>query len=157
MDAAGTRQFEEFFGQAEAPIRYALVASFGFHVGRDAAADAMVYAWENWGRLREMDNPSGYVFRVGQRRGRRLSRRATVPLYADPVQIGDGTPDVEPALSRALMDLTERQRQAVLLVHALGWTVRQAAELLDVRPATVQVHLQRGLTALRASIGVKDE
>lgn len=57
--------FEELFARSERPIRFALSARFGFEVGREATADAMTYAWEHWGRVAAMDNPAGYVYRVG--------------------------------------------------------------------------------------------
>ncbi len=57
--------FSEFMIQAEPQLRRALVASFGADAGRDATADALAWGWEHWDRLREMTNPTGYLFRVG--------------------------------------------------------------------------------------------
>lgn len=138
----------------EAPVRYALGASLGFEVGREACAEAFAYAWENWSRVREMHNPAGYVFRVGQRRGRRL--RPMLSLREADLPMVQGPTVVEPALATAIAQLPERQRQSILLVHGAGWSIRQAANLLGVAPATVQSHLRRGLKSLRRSLGVDD-
>jgi hypothetical protein len=60
-----------------------------------------------------MDNPSGYLYRVGQSRSRRLiPRRVAFPAPADV-----GMPWVEPALDSGLAHLSAKQRQAVVLVH----------------------------------------
>jgi DNA-directed RNA polymerase specialized sigma24 family protein len=65
-----------------------------------------------------------------------------------------GFPDFEPALAPALESLTEPQRVGVVLVHALGWTQRDAAELLDVDISTLRTHIARAMTKLRAALEV---
>jgi DNA-directed RNA polymerase specialized sigma24 family protein len=62
--------FEAFVRNTEPRLRRALVAAYGPEQGRDAAAEALAYAWEHWDRLRQMANAPGYLFRVGQTRGR---------------------------------------------------------------------------------------
>jgi RNA polymerase sigma-70 factor (ECF subfamily) len=146
---AGT--FEEFFAGAERQVRYALVALYGFEVGREAAADALAYAWEHWPRIAVMENPAGYVYRVGQRLGRRMARRREVSLVVVAVE---EHPTVEPGLERALAQLSPGQRVAVVLVHGLGHTQREAARLMGVSASTVQTHLERALARLRAELGV---
>lgn len=75
MNDADRAAFESWFEQSEPRLRAALVASFGADVGRDAA-EALSYAWEHRARVLELDNPVGYVFRVGQRWARRHQQRA---------------------------------------------------------------------------------
>jgi RNA polymerase sigma factor (sigma-70 family) len=64
---------------------------------------------------------------------------------------------VEPALPRLLASLPKRQRVAVLLTQAFGYTVREAAEIIGVAPSTVQQNAQRGLARLRAQLGVPSD
>jgi DNA-directed RNA polymerase specialized sigma24 family protein len=45
---------------------------------------------------------------------------------------------------------------AVVLVHGFGYSLREVAELTGVKVTTVQNHLERGLTRLRAELGVHD-
>jgi RNA polymerase sigma factor (sigma-70 family) len=52
--------------------------------------------------------------------------------------------------------LPERQRVAVFLAHGLGWTHAEVAELLGVKTATVQKHVERGLARLRVVMGSKE-
>jgi RNA polymerase sigma factor (sigma-70 family) len=65
-------------------------------------------------------------------------------------------PHVEPRLASALSSLSERQRVAVLLVHAHGWTLEAAAEVVGVSTSTLRNHLARGLAKLRDQLGVAD-
>jgi DNA-directed RNA polymerase specialized sigma24 family protein len=60
---------------------------------------------------------------------------------------------VEPGLARAVAELSERQRLAVLLVHSAGWTLAEVAQLTGVSTSTVQRHVDRGLAKLRRRIG----
>jgi predicted RNA polymerase sigma factor len=79
MDTTGeTRVHEDFtvfVGEVEPKLSYALAAAYGVEVGRESTADALAYAWENWPKLREMNNPAGYLYRVGQSAAKKHRRR----------------------------------------------------------------------------------
>lgn len=146
-----TDTFTEFFKRTEPKLRNSLVACYGVEVGTEAAADALAYGWEHWDRIQGMDNPIGYLFRVGRSRSRRFRGRPPLP----PARGSNPTPWVEPGLPGALARLSDRQRVAVILVHSLGWTYSETAELLGVSVGTVEIHVQRGLRRLRRLLGVK--
>ncbi len=143
--------FEEFLAENNARLIAGLVACYGSELGQEAAAEAVAYGWQNWERLRGMSNPAGYLYRVGQSSVRnRIKPSGYLPLRAV-----DGLPDFEPGLGPALESLTEQQRLAVILVHALGWSLTDAASLLDVDISTLRTHLKRGLVKLRAALKVE--
>jgi RNA polymerase sigma factor (sigma-70 family) len=142
--------FSEFVESYEARLRQALMAAFGGQRGRDAACEALSYGWENWDRVGSMQNPVGYLYRVGVDRARRGSRRK--PLRFDPVESAR-IPEVEPQLPAALGELSERQRVVVVLVHGYSWTQVEVAELLGLSRSAVRNHLERALQSLRRSIG----
>lgn len=108
--------------------------------------EALAYAWEHWERVRLMENPAGYLYRVGVSRVRRWRR---LPPAFPPPPDGE-MPWVEPGLPRALGRLSERQRVAVVLVHCLGWTQNEVAGLLGVSRGSGQTHLERGLQTRRS-------
>ena len=54
-----------------------------------------------------------------------------------------------------LLEVTPRQRAALLLVDLLGYSSEQAARILHVRPSTVRALATRGRKALRTE-GVRD-
>jgi RNA polymerase sigma-70 factor (ECF subfamily) len=147
------RDFEVFYDEAEPRLRRALVAAYGPDEGRDACAAALAYAWEHWDEVSTMQNPAGYLYRVGQ--SSRRPRKAP-PSWLAGVSVaatgGDG-PDVEPALLPALQALTEHQRVSVLLVHGYGWTHEEVGSVLDIGVSSVRNHLRRALDHLRAAIG----
>ena len=58
--------FTDFVENTELDLRRALIARYGPERGREATAEAFAYAWEHWNRIKDMKNPSGYLYRVGQ-------------------------------------------------------------------------------------------
>ena len=90
---SGDEDFRNFVAAVEPRLRRALVAAYGHDRGRDAAAEALAYAWEHWKDVSVMANPAGYLFRVGQSRTRR--RRHVAPMF--PMTSAE-LPWVEPAL-----------------------------------------------------------
>lgn len=157
MDTTGdTRVHEDFtvfVGEVEPKLSYALAAAYGVEVGREATADALAYAWENWPKLREMDNPAGYLYRVGQSAAKKHRRRP--PLFP-PVVVSE-MPMVEPSLPAALGRLSRLQRTAVVLLYVLDWSEREAADFLGVDRSTVRRHRDRGLKKLRKALEVDSD
>ncbi|NND01734.1 MAG: sigma-70 family RNA polymerase sigma factor [Acidimicrobiia bacterium] len=149
MNAATTlntqESFAEFAQGNEPKLRRALVARYGADLGRELTAAALAYGWEHWKRVGAMDNPAGYLYRVGQSKSRRWLRRPA--LFPAPGAIG--LPWVEPGLPVALEDLSPNQRQAVVLVHGYSYTHAEVADLLGLSRSSIQNHVERGLAKLR--------
>lgn len=147
------RTFAEFHAVAEPRLRRAMIARYGGDVGREATAEALAYAWENWGRVQNMGNALGYLYRVGQSRSRRLwPKRAVFTTTPNP----PGLPWIEPGLPAALNKLSARQRQVVVLVHGFEYTHQEVADLLGISRSSVQNHVERGLAKLRSHLEVND-
>jgi DNA-directed RNA polymerase specialized sigma24 family protein len=142
-------EFTDFVRKVEARLKHALVALYGFDHGVEATAEALAYAWEHWNRVSAMDNPAGYLYRVGRSKTRRIRR----PIPVLPPVPAPAMPTVEPGLPEAISRLSDRQRVAVMLVHAFGWTQAEAGQLMGIAATSVQKHLERGLAKLRTAIG----
>lgn len=144
------REFTSFVEEAEPRLLRALVGAYGSEVGREATRDAFAYAWEHWVRVSEMDNPVGYLFRVGQSRSRSYRRaRAWFP-EVPPREL----PDVDPRLPAALRQLSRMQRAAVVLLFVEEMPEREVGEALGISRAAVRKHAERGLAKLRKALGV---
>ena len=98
-----------------------------------------------------MDNPAGYLYRVGRDRARRMkTRRIVLAPAPDHQDIW-----VEPALPTELAQLPEQQRVVTALVHGFGWSLAETATFLGVSKSTVQSHADRALKKLRRRLGVE--
>ena len=146
--------FEAFVERVKPTLLQALIATYGPVDGREAAVDALSWAWEHWDRMADVHHPVGYLYRVGQSATRRFLPRPV------PVRLGEVMetrfPDVEPGLLPALAGLSEQQRTVVVLVHGYGWRQAEVARLLGVNASTVRDYLNRAINRLRDELEVSD-
>ena len=145
--------FSEFARMAEPRLRQALCSRFGVETGREATAEAMAVAWEQWSRIRTYRNPVGYLFGVGRNKARGSFRRRQIVLWSTP---DDASPWVEPGLPKALSLLSPNQRTVVLLIHCFEWTHAEVASVLGTSKTTIQNHAERGMARLRRELGVNE-
>lgn len=150
LSALPNMDFEAFISADGPRLRAALVSGYGVEAGLDAAAIALAYGWEHWGRIGGMQNPAGYLYRVGQTAAKRAGR----PRPCLPVPTPAELPQFEPMLAPALETLTQMQRVCVLMVHGYGWGWTEVADLLDVSTSTVRVHVSRALSQLQHALKV---
>lgn len=150
QDAFTRDAFTQFVESTEPRLLKALIASAGPDAGREATADALLYAWKNWDRVRGMQNPGGYLYRVGRSCVRKYSKRSVV----FPAETGNPDHWIEPGLGMALERLTERQRTAILLVEGYDWTYQEVAEVMGLSRSSVQRHVERGMSKLRRALEV---
>lgn len=159
LQSVSAQEFSAFVGLVESRLRRALAATWGPEVGREATAEALAWAWENWTSVQSMENAAGYLYRVGASRVR--PRRKPIEDYR---RLLTGTDDgakfdpdqrhFEPGLADALTHLSDRQRTVVVLVHGCGWTHQEVADALELSRSSVATHLDRALDGLRAELGV---
>ena len=71
---------------------------------------------------------------------------------ADPAAAPPGDPVLRARIASALERLSRRQREAFVLVHMEGFTLRETAELLGRAEGTVKSHLHRALRTLREEL-----
>lgn len=159
MRRRGSRKddgFAVFFGAHEQRLRQALTALLGPAVGRDATVEALSYGWEHWERVSQMDNPVGYLYVVGRERAtRHARRRRDVVMAQTPQTPNDSAMWFEPALQALVEDLSDRERQVVMLLHGFEWSMSEVADVLKLSKSTVQTYADRGLLKLREGLGVQ--
>ncbi len=142
--------FADFVREVEPKLLRALIVAVGREAGREATADSLVYAWTHWDRVSVMDNPAGYLYRVGRSCAKKYRSR----VVGLPVHASNPEPWIEPGLGEAINGLSERQRTAVLLIEGYGWTFQEVADLLGVSRSSVQRHVDRGMAKLRKALEV---
>jgi RNA polymerase sigma-70 factor, ECF subfamily len=122
----------------------------------DAVQDALLSAYRAAGSFRGESAVTTWLHRVVVNacldRVRRRGTRPTVSLPDDDVV--DSQPDaagrVETRLdvAAALATLPAEQRAALVLVDMQGWSVEEAARILDVAPGTIKSRCARGRARL---------
>jgi RNA polymerase sigma-70 factor (ECF subfamily) len=153
-DAAFDALFAELY-----PILVRSLTLAGGDAAADAVQDAFVQASLHWSRVSQLDNPSGWVWRVAvnrlanQRRGLRR-RRAALERLEPPDDAGRAELDeLDLDLAAAVRALPERQRTVTCLYYLADLPVGEVAEILGVSDGTVKSTLHDARAALKHKLG----
>lgn len=135
----------------------------------DVVQEAFLRAYKGLPRFRGDASLRTWFYRILVREAQRHRRWQSVrriwstSSLAEAELPGALRPEGDLALRRrliaALEGLTQRQRDAVVLVHLEQFTVAETAELLGTSAGTVKTHLHRAMRALRgelADLGPED-
>ena len=150
--------FSAFFAEEHGKVLKALYFMTGNRA--DAAElmqDAFLKLWERWDTIDRIDDPTAYLFRValnGSRMRARAARRAgrriaAPPPSSDPFDEIDIREDVR----QMLLQLTARQRTALVLLDLYGYSSEEAGHIMGIRPSTVRSLATQGRAILRISGG----
>jgi RNA polymerase sigma-70 factor (ECF subfamily) len=155
---AEAREFESFFRAEYRSLCQALVLLVGdAFEAEEIAQETMTRVLERWDRVGAMESPAGYAYRTAlnlqRKRIRRLAVRAKRRFASVPVaDIGAGASDRHD-VRRALQQLPDGLRAALILVDWLDMDTDEAGRILDLKPASVRVRLHRARSALRDALG----
>jgi len=138
--------FDAFYRLARPSVGRALALTLRDNdLATDAVDEAMVRAYQRWDHVGRLDNPAGWVYRVGlnhaRSRLRRLLRR--VPPPAPESSAAAEFTVADPAIALALDELSVDHRAVVVCRLLLGWSEAQTADALAIRPGTVKSRLSR--------------
>ena len=150
-------EFEEFF-RAEYPglLRAFYLLTADRAEAEELAPEAMTRAYERWARVRAMESPAGYLYRIGvnlnRHRLRHLAVRARRLLAITRDAPSEQMPAVRREIAEAIASLSRGQREAFMLVEWLGLTAEEAGPALGIAPASVRSRVHRAKVALRARL-----
>jgi RNA polymerase sigma-70 factor (ECF subfamily) len=148
-EAHRVETFEDFFhANYERLLRAMYLATGNRQEAEDLAQDAMARVLEKWDRVREIDDPVGYLFRVALNRRRNTLRRLAVAIRKAP-RAESPTPS-EPT---AAVDDRDAQRETLVLCDWLGMSDTEAGEVLRTSAGAVRTRLSRARAAMRELLG----
>ena len=153
--------FDEFFEDEHERLYKALYFVTGNrHDAEELMQDAFLKLWERWGEIDRISDPTGYLFRVALN-GFRMRRRRAAMAIRKVLPVPERRDEFLDAEMRAdvrqlLLEVTPRQRAALLLLDLLGYPSEEAARILRVRPSTVRALATKGRRALRDMEGARD-
>jgi RNA polymerase sigma factor (sigma-70 family) len=136
--------FEAFFLETQHDLLGALwLITRDRHESEEVAQEAFTRLWERWDRVRQMDDPTAYLYRTAMNVWRSRLRRTKVAIRRA-VHLAEqhdelATVELRDAVVRALAGATPRERAALILTALLDFTSEEAGAALGVRASTVRV------------------
>lgn len=152
------------FLAAEYPrlLRTAFLLTGDGGTAQDLTQETAVRLLANWRSVRRADNPHAYARKVMLNvhlRGKRRAWHGEIPTGRLPDEAARSAyagVDDRDMVMRALAQLPERQRAAVVLRHHEGLSEAETAALLGCSVGNVKSLTSRGASALRAALDDKD-
>jgi RNA polymerase sigma-70 factor (ECF subfamily) len=133
----------------------------------DAAQESLLVALQRIEECREPERFAGWLMTIVRNRSRNLLRREGLRTTSEiPVGTAGSGPLPDQVLARnrlrgdleaALAELSEVQREIVLLHDYEGWKHREIAERLDMPSGTVRSHLHFARKTLRKQLTPRRE
>jgi RNA polymerase sigma-70 factor, ECF subfamily len=153
--------FEEFFGgEKDRLLRMLAFASGSTAEAEDLAQDAFTKVLERWESVRTMDDPAGYLHRTAMNLFRNRFRRGVMAVRrgigAAPQRDVFGDIEDRDSLTRAMANLTSKQRAALVLTEVMGYSGEETGQLLGVKASTVWVRTHRARAALKEVLKQSD-
>lgn len=155
-------EFDDWYRRAYPQLFPAVAGAVGSaDQAADALAEAFTKAFERWGRVVQMDNREGWVYRVAvnhhrRRTSRRTRERELVVALPAPAQ-----PGLEPTALAELVELVaglpDRMREVVVLRYVADFTEPQVAEVLGISRGTVSSTLRDAHRRLAPELDVESE
>lgn len=143
--------------QRAALVRSAIVLGCTPEDATDLAQTTLLRCYTSWRRVQRAENRDAYVYRIllncyrDSRRPRWWGERPTETLPDRSEADRTDLVDVADAVRRALAELSEVNRQVVVLRHYAGLSEQQTAALLGIPAGTVKSRLSRALAQLAGS------
>ena len=160
-EAEAPPDFTAFFAEEHRALFKALYFVTGNRAdAQELMQEAFLTLWERWDSIDQIDDPTGYLFRValnGFRMRSRAARRAARRVVAiEPSSDPFDEVDLREDVRRMLHSLAPRQRAALVLLDLYGYGSEEAARIMGIRPSTVRALATQGRAVLRSRAGDTD-
>ena len=153
--------FESFFeDEKERLLRTLSIITGSSAEAEDLTQEAFTKVFERWDAVAAMEDPAGYLHRTAMNLFRNQYRRTRVALTravgAGPEQDVFKAVEDRDAAARALGALTPRQRAALVLTEALGYSGEETGQLLGIKASTVWALTHQARAALQGTVEASD-
>ncbi len=142
--------FVDFYREQRPSLVRALTVTLGDRqLAEDATDEAMTRAYQHWQRVGRMDNPGGWVYRVGLNWSVSLLRRKRRADSTASARMVEELPAVdEPSVLVALRRLSVDHRAVVVCRYLLGWSEAETAKALGIHAGTAKSRAARAVVRL---------
>ena len=156
-----TAAFEEFFrGQTQSLYAHLCLITGNRAEAEELAQDAFLKVWERWDRVAVMEEPVGYLYRTAMNLFRKRYRRAMLAIrktVSEDLRRDEfAVVEDRSIVASAMVELTPRQRAALVLTELLGFSSEEAGRMLGVTAGTVRALASHGRAAMKRHMEADD-
>jgi RNA polymerase sigma-70 factor (ECF subfamily) len=150
--------FEHFYESTSRRLFTALCLVTGNRdEAEEIAQEAFVRVFERWDHVGELDDPTGYLFRVSMNVFRGRYRRASLAvrraLFLAPRWSDDlAAVEAHDAVIRLLRGLDPKQRAAVVLTAILDYPAEEAGRMLGIGASSVRSLTTRARAEMKLKV-----
>jgi len=163
VTAGDQKAFGELFFRYKDRV-YTIALTYTEHrvIAEEIIQDVFVRVWKNRHKLKEIEDFASWICVIARNRAltalqkiaREGERREELISYL-PTEVSDAEERIqhnytEELLEKALTRLSPQQRKVFVLSRLQGHSRMEVAEMLNLAPATVSVHLTIALRSIRA-------
>lgn len=144
MKTEDDSEFESWYSAEHPRILSTLALMTGdLYLAQEAVDEAFVRAYDRWSKVRSLDSPAGWTYRVALNLVRRYSRRANRVFGPSNCQTEESVfPSTFHEIWQMVNGLSKRQREVVVLRYIGDLTEGQVAAVLGVSRGTVSQTLR---------------
>jgi RNA polymerase sigma-70 factor (ECF subfamily) len=146
-------RFRELHEQRDGLYRAVALAVGDVSLAAEAIDEAMTRAYARWDRIRNYDNPEGWIYRVAINWCRSAMRKRSREELREHVPEPEG---IEPLsdldLRRAVQRLPLKFRVVVVARYFQDWSTAETADALNLPIGTVKSRLKRALSRLERDL-----
>ena len=158
MEMDSNEEFLKWYQPVHEPfVRYCSSRAYGVMGTEDLVQEAVLAALQGFDRIKEKDKLLGYMIGVVNNIIRNRKRRMKFQADWDEkslAQLESKTQDPEIALDihyliKALDQLPDKQKEAVLLFEISGFSIKEISEIQDSSTSATKTRISRGRQQLR--------
>ncbi len=126
--------------------------------GEDVLQDTFVQALLHIDKLRDVNSPGGWLFRIAGNLAKNVLRKKKLVTYIALDRLMHSSPQEDPRLAhmrRAISELPDKHRETVMLRWYDGLSYEEIAQVLDISLGTVRSRLHHSVGKLRMRMNVE--
>ena len=156
MENSLDRDFEDFFIKNQELV-YKVIKGYIFsdEDAKELTVKAFIIVYKNWQRVAKMQNPRGYLIKVGVNLAKKYRREngknisifsldENTPANTKSVEDQTFEKDKNQWLSREISKLKDIEKQVIILRDLEGLKFEELSRFLSIPLSTVKSHYRRG-------------
>lgn len=156
MDPIGEQEFEELVKQYGTELLHICFMYLkNYQLAEDAVQDTFLAVYQNYGRFRGDSSLKTWITRIAINKCKNILRKKYLQVECFPLNLqlpreGEWEKmEQDMTVIKAIMGLSRKEREVVIAYYYQGLSVKEVAELYQLKEGAVMQRMKRARTKLR--------